>query len=174
MVVPMKAGTWPRGEEGLERLLENFRPRARAIVNSYRIPEEDGDDLLQEALLTFLHKRDQIYSPEAWLAATLRRCCLMYWRSRRRSLLRQVDASVLELMAETGQTPQESVDLRYDLNRALGRLPDRCRSLLVARYRQGLSPSEAARSLGYRSSGIYKILERCLAAFTSHLTLIGR
>ena len=64
----MKAGRRPRGEDGLERLLESFRPRARAIVSSYRIPEEDGDDLLQETLLTFLHKRDQIYKPEAWLA----------------------------------------------------------------------------------------------------------
>lgn len=170
----MKAGRRPRGEEGLERLLESFKPRARAITASYRIPEEDGEDLLQEALLTFLHKRDQIYSQEAWLAATLRRRCLMYWRARRRSLLRQVDVSVLELMAQGGQTPQESVDLRHDLNRALCRLPARCRSLLLARYRQGLSPSETARSLGYRSSGIYKLLERCLTAFTSRLTLVGR
>lgn len=169
----MKAGRQPRGDEGLERLLESFRSRARAITASYRIPEEDGEDLLQEALLTFLHKRDGVHKPEAWLAATLRRRCLMYWRTRRRSLLKQVDTSILELMAQRGQTPQEGVDLRLDLNRALGRVPDRCRSLLVARYRQGLSPSEMARSLGYRSSGIYKLLERCLTAFTSRLTLIG-
>ncbi len=169
----MKAGRRPRGEGGLERLLVSFRPRARAITATYRIPEEDGDDLLQEALLTFLHKRDQVVNPEAWLATTLRRRCLMYWRTRRRSLLTQVDTSVLELMAQEGQTPQERVDLRLDLNRALCRVPLRCRSLLVARYRQGLSPSETARSLGYRSSGIYKLFERCLTALTSRLTLIG-
>ena len=173
MTSSMKLDRRPKGEDGLELLLARFKPRARAITASYRIPAEDGEDLLQEALLTFLHKRAEIYNPEAWLAAALRRRCLMYWRARRHSLLLQVDTSVLELMAQGGQTSQESVDLRLDLNRALCRLSDRCRSLLVARYRQGLSPSEAARSLGYRASGVYKLLERCLTAITRRLTLAG-
>lgn len=161
----------PVDDDELELLLSSFKPRARAITSSFRIPAQDGEDLLQDALLTLVNKRHEIYSPEAWLAATLRKRCLMYWRSRRRSLLRQVDAAVLELIAAETPAPQEAVDLRHDLDNALRQLPARCRSLLIARYQKGLTPSEAARSLGYRFSGIYKLLERCLTAFTSQLAL---
>ena len=165
----MQVDLRPIDDAELELLWSSFKTRARAITAWFGIPAEDGEDLLQEAMLIFLRKRQQICSPEAWLAVTLRRRCLMYWRRRRRSLLRQVDSAVLELIAEEGPIAQETSDLLHDLERILQQLPDRCRSLLLLRYRQGLSPAEAARSLGYRTSGIYKILERCLTAFTRRL-----
>ena len=169
----MKLGQRSLDEEGVEHLLLSFKPRARAITASFRIPPEDGEDLLQEALLTFLHKRDEIFCPEAWLAATLKRRCLMYWRSRRRNLLRQVDASILELLAGGEEGPQQSIDARCDLDRLLCEVPEKCRSLLVARYREGLTPSETAQSLGYRRSGIYKLIERCLSALTTRVTMVS-
>ena len=169
----MKLHHSPVPEDDFEVLLASFKPRARAITATFGIAPEDGEDLLQEALLTYLHKRDEVHSPEAWLAATLRKRCLMFWRSRRRSVLRQVDTTILELFADGQTSGQETADLRSDLNRTLRKLPDHCRSLLVLRYRTGLSPTEAAKSMGYRSSGIYKVLERCLSAFCHRLTLAG-
>ena len=47
----------------------------------------------------------------------------MYWRSRRRSLLRQVDTSLLELMAGGEDGPQESIDARHDFDRLLCDVP---------------------------------------------------
>lgn len=172
MFALMELGQRSLDEEGIEHLLLSFKPRARAITASFRIPPEDGEDLLQDALLTFLHKREEIFCPEAWLAATLKRRCLMYWRSRRRNLLRQVDTSILELMAGGEEGPQQSIDARCDLDRLLCEVPEKCRSLLDARYRQGLTPSEAAQSLGYRRSGIYKLIERCLSALTTRVTIV--
>jgi RNA polymerase sigma factor (sigma-70 family) len=68
---------------------------------------------------------------------------------------------------------QESADLQRDLANALERLPERCRSLLALRYRQGYDPPEVAERLGYSPASISKITTRCLAALTRHLVTSG-
>ena len=50
-------------------------------------------------------------------------------------------------------------------------MPDKCRNLLNARYREGMTPSETAESLGYRQSGIYKLIERCLTTLSTRLAV---
>jgi RNA polymerase sigma factor (sigma-70 family) len=67
----------------------------------------------------------------------------------------------------------EGADLRRDLDILLERLPERCRSLLALRYRQGYEPPELAERLGYSPSSISKITTRCLAALTRHLVTAG-
>jgi RNA polymerase sigma factor (sigma-70 family) len=52
-------------------------------------------------------------------------------------------------------------------------LPERCRSLLALRYRQGYEPPELAERLGYSQASISKITNRCLAALTRYMTLLG-
>lgn len=157
----------------LESLLQNFRDRARAITAWFRIPPEDGEDLLQETLLTYVQKRERIYSIEGWLSVTLRRQCLMYWRRRQRSLVSCVDEAILELLAPARAARQETDLLRRDLDLILAKLSPRCRSVIRLRYYEERPPLEVASSLGYRASGIYKILHRCLAAFSRCLVLDG-
>jgi DNA-directed RNA polymerase specialized sigma24 family protein len=53
--------------------------------DALRIPAQDAEDLLQDAVLVFWAKRDSIASPAPWLLATLRNRCLFYRRKRRRS-----------------------------------------------------------------------------------------
>ncbi len=161
------------GEETLEQLLVRIEPNLRATLGWFSIPREDGEDLLQQCFLTFVAKREDIRHPEAWLLGTVRRRCLMYWRRRRRDFVKAVDSAVLELIADGRPPEQELADLRSDLNRAIRKLPTRCRSLLHLRYSRGLSPVEAAESLGYSSSGIYKIIDRCLEAFSQQLVAGG-
>lgn len=156
-----------------EDLLERIEPRLKTVLARYRIPPEDAEDLLQQSLLAYLYKQDSVHDPAAWLTGTLRNRCLMYWRSRRRRLYEAVDTSILEGVAEPRRPSQENGDLSRDLEKVVARLPDRCRSLLQLRYRLGCEPPEAARRLGYSPSGIYKIMDRCLAALTRHLIACG-
>ncbi len=156
-------------DQGLEDLLRRIQPRARSIFARYRVPPSDAEDLLQEALLVFVHKREGIHHPEGWLIGTLRNRCLAYWRARRRVVYQAVDTAILELVARPERPMQERRDLNSDLKCAIGTLPSRCRSLLKLRYQMGCTPHEAAERLGYRRSSIYKIMERCLAALTSRL-----
>ncbi len=157
----------------LEQIVERLKPKARSIFARYRIPPADADDLLQETFVVFLHKQDSIHSPEAWLVGTLRKRCLVYWRSRRRRLYNAVDTAILESVAQAEGPAQEDADLSADLGCAIGTLSSKCRSLLQLRYGLGCTPLETAARMGYRRSSIYKVMERCLAALTSRLVASG-
>ena len=120
--------------------LKKVRPRLKALFAHYRIPPQDTEDILQQALLALIYHREGIRDPEAWLLGTLRNKCLLYWREQRRKLYDAVDAAVLECMAEPLEPAQEGADLRRDLATALEQLPERCRSLLIAALPPGYDP----------------------------------
>jgi RNA polymerase sigma-70 factor (ECF subfamily) len=157
----------------LEELLRVLQRRLERILFRYQIPPEDSEDVLQEAVLTLIYKRSKIRDPEAWLVATLRNRCLMYWRSKRSRLYDAVDMAILELVAKPEATPQERQEIQADLERAISELPDRCRSLLRLRYGLGYKPAEVAERMGYQPSSIRKITTRCLAALTRQLHASG-
>lgn len=165
--------TSPGKGERLEDLVESLKPKARQIFWRYRIPPQDADDLLQDTFIVFLHKQETIRDYQAWLLGTLRKRCLVYWRSRRRRLYNTVDTAILEAVAEPERPAQENSDLSSDLGCAIGTLSSRCRSILQLRYGLGCTPLETADRMGYRRSSIYKVMERCLAALTSRLVDSG-
>jgi RNA polymerase sigma factor (sigma-70 family) len=169
----MSALDHPKIEASLESFLHKVQPRLKTLFARYRIPIQDTEDILQQALLALVYQRPSIRDPEAWLVGTIRNKCLLYWREHRRKLYEAVDAAVLEFMAEPMAPAQEGADLQRDLDILLERLPERCRALLALRYRQGYEPPELAERLGYSQSSISKITTRCLAALTRHLVTAG-
>ena len=68
---------------------------------------------------------------------------------------------------------QERTDLTTDLSRVLSKLSARCRSLLRLRYGLGYGPTEVAEQMGYQTSSIRKVTNRCLAALTRQLLAVG-
>lgn len=169
----MSALDHPRPDDSLEDFLKRVRPRVKALFLRYRIPPQDTEDILQQALLALVYHRDSIRDPEAWLLGTLRNKALLYWRATRRRLYEAVDSTVLELMGQPLAPAQEEADLKRDLANALELLPERCRSILSLRYRHGYNPAEMARQLGYSQGSISKITTRCLAALTRRLVMSG-
>lgn len=159
--------------EALAELLSSVKPVAASICRRYNIPPHDAEDLMQQSLVALIDGSAQIENPEAWLAGTLRNHCLMYWRRRRRRVYSAVDTAILETLAEPTPPEQHTIEFCHDMARVLGRLPSRCRSVLELRYGLGCQPIETAERLGYRSSSIYKILERCLEALSRTLTASG-
>lgn len=163
----------PAAEQALGRSLEELRPRLRRLFASQRIPPEDAEDILQQTLLAYLYRRESVLDFERWLLGAVRKRCLMYWRGRRRRFYTAVDAAILDELAEQDMPAQERADFRRDLSKVVGSLSRRCRQLLQLRFGLGYEPPEAARRLGYRPSGIYKTLERCLAALAAGMTRAG-
>jgi len=157
----------------IEDLVEALRPGFRSVLKRFRVPPPDAEDLLQQTFLAFLNQRPRIRNPEAWLTGTLKNQCRLYWRSRRRSLYQAIDATLLEELAGDDGRNTGQLELRHDLDLALGHIPARCRRLLRARYYHGCRGAEAARLTGYRASGVYKVLDRCLAALTRQLASLG-
>ncbi len=148
--------------ETLETILERVRSRLLGLLAHYRIPPEDGEDILQHVLLTLVYKQDSIRCPERWLVGALRNTCLRYWRRRRRERTESTTDEQLEWLSGASPPVQELGDLRRDLETVLGRLPPRCRDVLKLRYALGFRSNEVAEATGYRPSNVRKITSRCL------------
>ena len=97
----MSALDHPQVESSLEGFLRHVRPRLKALFAHYRIPPQDTEDILQQALLALIYHREGIRDEEAWLVGTLRNKCLLYWREQRRKLGCSVCIEVIRV-AEVG------------------------------------------------------------------------
>ncbi len=159
----------PGNKPSLAALLEELEPQIQGVLARHRVPVQDSEDLLHDAVLLYLYKRREVIDPRGWLIGALRLGCLQYWRRRRRQLYDAVDRVLLEELAGLEEPPQEAEDRRRDLDRVLAELPGRCRRLFRLRYRLECSPVETADRMGYKRSSIYKVNERCLAALAGRL-----
>jgi RNA polymerase sigma factor (sigma-70 family) len=161
----------PIPEDAFGDLLERVEPRVKSLLAAYRIPPQDAEDLLQQALLALLYSWDTVREPEHWMIGTLRRQCLLYWRRHRRRIYSAVDSTLLELLSQPVSPSQVREEMLTDLSGLIDRLPPRCRSLLDLRFRLGYEPGEVASLMGYRLSSIAKVTNRCLAALSRQLFL---
>ncbi|HEY2292234.1 MAG TPA: sigma-70 family RNA polymerase sigma factor [Thermoanaerobaculia bacterium] len=156
-----------------EDFLKAVEPKLKRLLAQYHIPSDDAEDVLQQALLALLYQWERVRDPDSWLFGTVRRYCLMYWRTHRRRIYNAVDSTLLELLSAPMAPSQERADLICDLESLIDRLPRRCRSVLRLRFRLGYEPTEVAQMLGYRESSIGKITTRCLAALSRELLASG-
>ncbi len=142
------------------------RPIGR-VLQKYRIPVEDAEDLIQTVLLLAVSKWSAIRDPEAWLIGTLQNRCILYWRGRLQFKRRFVQ---LDATAEPAAAPaQARWELLADLGAASRRLPATQRRLVVLRFQLGLTSSEAATATGLADSSVRKILNRGLASLREQL-----
>jgi RNA polymerase sigma factor (sigma-70 family) len=160
-------------EPSLEEILGRTESKLKRVLSRYRIPAQDAEDILQDTFLILVSKLGTIRNPEAWLVGTLANRCIIYWRRHRGRLFELVDATILELLAESEAPAQEQSDLRADLEAMLSCLPNRCRSVLKLRYGFGCTTAEVAQQTGYCKSSIRKVTRRCLAALTEQLVSSG-
>ncbi len=151
-------------------VVDRVRPRALGLFRRYRIPPQDGDDLLQQALLVLFTKYREVRYPEAWILGTLRNQCLRYWRQRRKRPWDALDEESLDRLREPLRPGQELWDLRRDLELAAARLSERHRTVLRLRFSLGWKTEEIASRLDYQPASIRKILSRCLQALGCELT----
>jgi len=163
----------PEAAVSFDDFLKKVEPKLKRILVLYRIPAEDSEDVLQQTLLNLLYQWDRVRDPEWWLLGTLKRHCLMYWRTHRRRIYSAVDTTILEWLSEPVAPSQERTDFLTDLESMIGRLPTRCRSLLQLRFRYGYETPEVAKRLGYRASSIGKITNRCMDALSREMLLEG-
>ncbi len=158
-----------RDEEVFARLSERSRPRLRALLKRYEVAPEDGEDLLQEALLALWRKRTQVRDYEAWLVSALRMECLRYRRRGKQQIYAAVDEAALERLAGYDGFAPADLALYQDLRGLIQRLPARHQALIHLRYGLGLTPEETASRLGYRLSSLKKTTTRCLQTLRRQL-----
>ncbi len=159
----------PSDEELFARVVERARSRLLALLRQYQVALEDGEDLLQEALLALWRKRAQVKDYEAWLLAALRMECLRYRRREGRQIYSAIEEAALERLAGYDGFAGTDPGLHRDLRKLVRRLPTRHQALIHLRYGLGLTPEEAASRLGYRPSSLKKITTRCLQTLRRQL-----
>src|SRR5436190_14233984 len=89
----------------VERLLHEVGGQIQGVFSFFRIPPQDAEDLLQDALLALVAKATEIQSPELWLLQTLRNRCATYWRHRRRWIYEELDRALLAESERGGDDP---------------------------------------------------------------------
>ena len=155
----------------VECLLNEQRPQILAILARYRVPASDAEDLVQDALLALVYKHESIRKPQAWLLGTLRNRCRLYWRQRRLRICESLDEALISALESSDAPGGRNVDARIDLERVLPRISNVCQQAIRLRYLEDRSAYETAELLGYKRSGIHKVMERCLMALAKQLTL---
>ncbi len=158
-----------RAAGSVEHLLHQVGGQIKGIFSFFRVPPQDAEDLLQDALLALVTKVSDVQSPDLWLLQTLRNRCASYWRSRRRWIFEEIDLALKAESDAGGDDPIGRQALRSDLQHAIARLPERCKSLLRLRYGLGCQTSEMADRLGYREGSVRKAEVRCISALTREI-----
>jgi len=159
----------PSGPASLDELIEVVRPKVRRVFAQYRVPHQDAEDLMQEALIVTFKRWDDIYFKEGWLLGTLRHKCSIYWREKQGSRLQAVDPAFLEVLSEPVSPEQEREEMLWDLDRLFECLEARHSALLALRYLFGYSTAQCAEILGYNVSSVRKLSCRAVAKMLRRL-----
>ncbi len=147
-----------------EDLMPRLQAAARRILRMKGIPREEGEDLVQEALLITVQRWEDVINPEAWFVGTLRRRCGLYWRQVKKARERwptsdqQADGRDSAAVAP-GQWAAEA---RWDLRRLASALSKRERRLLWLRYALGWKWADVADALGVDRNSVGSIGRRAL------------
>lgn len=155
----MKRSPLPReDDEAFAELVEEVLAVAPAIFSRYRVPVSETADLLQNAFLAYLLRREDVRQPKAYVVAVLHYQCQRYQQQSR--TMSEGSFEVLSDFVPSLPPPQLRVEAAVDLRRALAVVPPRPRALLLARVVAG--SADAARATGYAPESIRTIRRRSL------------
>jgi RNA polymerase sigma factor (sigma-70 family) len=161
-------------EEAWNELFSRFNPRLRVIARSFRLNEAEGADAAQNTWLLLVRNIRTIRDPNkvgAWLTVTMRRQCICVANTGRREELR---AEWWSDDACTTEGPEEHAlraEQRAELRKALDRLPERQRALLLAlSATPSLSYEAVADLLGMSVGSIGPTRQRALRRLARLLT----
>jgi RNA polymerase sigma factor (sigma-70 family) len=155
----------------------------RAYLHARFTSLRDVDDIVQETYMRLLraHSRGGIRSAKALLFTTARNAALDIFRRRRAGREEPMADFPLEGVLEEAPDAAENASHNQELEilaSAVATLPDRCREVMVLRYRDGLACKEIALQLSLSPETIKVHLARgmraCAAHFAQHGLLQGR
>lgn len=150
-------------EEAWRELVRRYQRLVHAVPRRLGLPPELADDVFQEVFSILLRSVGRIERAEAlpkWFVTTARRVSLRSARRHRRE--RPLPAGLEAAAAQAGEL--ERLERSDQVWRAMDRLGERCRALLLALVRPGRPSYEAiSRELTIPMGSIGPTRARCLA-----------
>ncbi|HEV3073597.1 MAG TPA: sigma-70 family RNA polymerase sigma factor [Thermoanaerobaculia bacterium] len=162
----------PASTTGFGDFLEAARPKLYSMLASYKVPPEDADDLLHDAILALLKQgTDGVANPQAWLLGILRIKILDYrrWRARQSSLMQLLSRAIVA----SEPPPQLHLDAVHDLLALTAHLPARVVTILWLRFGLGRKPREVAQILRCRPDSVRKLTRRALELAQRNVAAAG-
>jgi RNA polymerase sigma-70 factor (ECF subfamily) len=164
-----------------EALAEFFEAHFDRLYNlAFRLVGEHSlaEDVLQEVFLKVHRAAAQLdpdRDPGPWLATITRNACREQWRGRRRHV--EGKESIEADLPDDGSTSAEAETLRNErerrVGRALMRLPEGLREVVVLRDFHGLAHEEVAGVVGAKIAAVRKRYSRALAELRHYLEASG-
>lgn len=172
-------------ETAFERLVRDHGGRLLSVARRFLRDEEEARDAVQESFLSAykaLDRFDHGSRLSTWLHRIVINACLMRLRTRRRKPEDSIEELLPQFQADGHQvrhpTPEwegsaETLlarkETRSIVRKAIDRLPDSYRSVLLLRDIEELSTEEAARSLGVTANAVKIRLHRARQALRTLL-----
>ncbi|MGJ8724447.1 MAG: sigma-70 family RNA polymerase sigma factor [Roseibacillus sp.] len=160
-----KQETQQDGDRGalFSQLLIANRHRIYGFVYSLTHNHQGSEDLLQEVSMVLWRKFDQFEEGTdfaAWAMSVARFCALNWRRKQARLPLSLDDNELMALADEAVAVGCDFDDQRDDLVHCLGRLPQKCRQVVWARYQKDSPVTEIAKEQRMSIRSIYFLLEK--------------
>jgi RNA polymerase sigma factor (sigma-70 family) len=156
----------------LPELCAKIEPELTHVLLKYRIPLEDGEDVLQTTLLLALLHWDKIQNSSAWLLGTLENRCILFWRERRRRDQRYEPLNPWDPVL-TVAPAQERRAMIVDLETLARELPATQRKVLCLRYHLGMRDAEVAQVAGLAQSSVRGTARRSVTHMQSAIATPG-
>lgn len=155
-------------QTALEQLLSQLRPDIQRYARFQCYASSSIEDVVQEALIVVYRRVGDIRSPAAlgaWLVKVVSRLCalpvLMFMRS-------VEELKTIEDSARFAYVPVDQ--LRVDVARVLGALPENYRQIIMLRDFEELTINEIAGRMAISSEATKSLLRRARAAARKLLT----
>lgn len=149
--------------EQFSRLLITSQPRLYGFVYSLVHDHAATNDILQDVSTVLWRKFDQFEVGSdfgAW-AMKVAKFTVFNWRRRQAALPLDLDEETLEALAASAVDQSCEHEAREEaLDFCLGKLPERDRTLIAARYDEGEAVVEIAEREGRSRRAVYKHLKR--------------
>lgn len=147
-----------------ELILPHFTA-AHRLARSFTGNSDDADDIVQEAAVRALRYFQTFTggNARAWFLTIVRNLCCKWYGQRRRTPLDSFDEEQHGTGAEPSFDPETLMLQQADaaaIHRAMMRMPDRLRHVLILRELEGLSYKELAESLDMPIGTVMSSLSR--------------
>jgi RNA polymerase sigma-70 factor, ECF subfamily len=150
-------------DEAFTALVGRYERRFYAVARRMLGGDADAEDAVQVALFRIYRSasayRDR-WSGSTWLYRVLTNVCIDHWRKRRR----------LAEAPDPGDALESRPVERFDIDRALAKLPAEARAILVLCYVEGLPYAEIARVRGISVNTVKTQLSRAKRLMRRHLS----
>lgn len=138
-------------QDAFEQLYRAHAGRLYSLIVRMVASTETAEDLLQEVFLNAYRKVSSFRGDSSlgtWLYRMAVNHCLDYLRGRQNKMARTTDSIEDDGIVEPAATLVASAVQRLDLERAIARLPDGCRTAFVLHDVEGFQHHEIAMMLG--------------------------